>query len=150
MAIGGSLVGVNQSRAAADDESPAGAVEAASAIFLTGGNQLRLTTIVLGTRLRTAIVAAHRGGAVVEAVGRGVVTVVDGSWAETNVWAARRAGPLLVSGAVLPTLPGGARLDLRERQLCPGDAPRRAAAVAAASDGGPAPGTRGRRRRARR
>lgn len=177
------------------------AVDDATGVFLTGGNQLRLATVLVGTPLGAALRRAHARGAaiagtsagasalsehmisfgspgatpknrmaqltpglgllpgvivdqhfgqrnrigrllsvvaaspaelglgidedtagvihhnVLEVVGRGVVTVVDGRAAATNVALARRSGPLLVSGAILHTLPAGASFDLAQRRL---------------------------------
>ncbi|MDP3713837.1 MAG: cyanophycinase [Mycobacteriales bacterium] len=54
-----------------------------------------------------------------EVVGRGAVTIFDGSGISSNVDTARRSDPLLVSGAVVHSLPAGARFDLRDRVLLP-------------------------------
>lgn len=196
------VVGLDpQSREQASADAAVGPLERATGVFLTGGNQLRLGTILAGTALGSAVVAAHRRGAVIggtsagasalsehmmsfgapgatpknrmsqlsaglgllpgvivdqhftqrnrigrllslvaaspgqlgigvdedtaaviagkelEVIGRGVVTVVDGSGLTSNVATARRGTPLLVSGAVLHTLPAGARFDLAGRRL---------------------------------
>jgi cyanophycinase len=176
----------------------------ATGVFLTGGNQLRLASIVAGTVLGRAIMASNLRGAVVggtsagasaisthmmafgasgetpkhrmaqvsaglgllqnvivdqhfeqrsrigrllavvaqspsllgigldedtaaivhpdhtmEVVGRGVVTVVDGSDAVTDSYISRGHKPMLVSGVVLHSLPAGARFDLAARALLP-------------------------------
>ena len=57
------------------------------------------------------------GNGVMEVVGRGAVTVVDGSHVTTDTWAAKRTAPLLVSGVVLHSLPAGSIFDLRGRVL---------------------------------
>ena len=57
------------------------------------------------------------GNGVMEVVGRGAVTVVDGTAVTTDAWAAKRTAPLLVSGAILHSLPAGAIFDLRARVL---------------------------------
>jgi cyanophycinase len=54
---------------------------------------------------------------VMEVVGRGAVTVVDGSNVTTDSWSAKRTAPLLVSGVVLHSLPAGSVFDLRQRVL---------------------------------
>jgi cyanophycinase len=189
-------------RADANDEAAVEQVEYATGVFMTGGNQLRLSTVVGDTALGRAIITAHARGAVVggtsagasaisehmvafgasgespkqrmvqmsaglgllpgvvidqhfeqrnrigrllslvahspgllglgidedtaalvtsdqvlEVIGRGAVTVVDGSNVESNAYLAKRTEPLLVSGAVLHSLPNAARFDLRTRQL---------------------------------
>lgn len=191
-----------QTRAAADDAAAAGVVDRCDAVFMSGGNQLKLASVVVGTRLGDAVVEAHRRGAVVggtsagasalsrhmvafggegtspkqrmsqlftglglvdgviidqhfternrigrllylvagspsqlgvgidedtaavvtpdgvlEVVGRGAVTVLDGLHAESTVWATRQHRPLMVSGAVLHSLPAGCRFSLTERRL---------------------------------
>ncbi|MDX6274487.1 MAG: cyanophycinase [Frankiales bacterium] len=57
------------------------------------------------------------GHGVMEVVGRGAVTVVDGSNVTADAWSAKRTSPLLVSGVVLHSLPAGAIFDLRNRVL---------------------------------
>ncbi|HET9421423.1 MAG TPA: cyanophycinase [Nocardioides sp.] len=54
-----------ESREEAHDPRLVAAVEEATGVFMTGGNQLKLSAIVAGTPLGDAIVAAHRRGAVV-------------------------------------------------------------------------------------
>jgi cyanophycinase len=191
-----------ETRAEADEPGLAAAVEQATGVFMTGGNQMKLSTALGGTRLGAAIRAAHQSGAVVggtsagasalarhmisfgaegatpkqrmsqlsaglglldgvvidqhfrqrnrigrllslvatspellgigldentaavigpdgvaEVIGRGVLTVVDGRRLVTNTATAKRTAPLLVSGAVLHTLPEGSRFDLGARML---------------------------------
>ena len=174
----------------------------ATGIFMTGGNQGKLSQVVSGTRLGDAIANAHDRGAVVggtsagasalsqhmvsfgaegatpkhrmvhlaaglgllpgvivdqhfgernrygrllalvaaspslvglgidedtaalvgpdgtfEVLGRGSVLVVDGTHVESNAFEARRSQPIMVSGAVLHTLPAGFRFSLAERRL---------------------------------
>ena len=57
------------------------------------------------------------GHGVMEVVGRGAVTVVDGSNVTADAWSAKRTAPLLVSGAILHSLPAGTVFDLRNRVL---------------------------------
>src|SRR5215211_4605700 len=52
-------------REEADAPGPAEAVERATGVFMTGGNQLRLSMVVSGTRLGAALLEAHRRGAVI-------------------------------------------------------------------------------------
>ncbi|HYU57368.1 MAG TPA: cyanophycinase [Actinomycetota bacterium] len=188
-------------RAEANDPSLARMVRAASGVFLTGGNQLRLSSVVAGTLLGRELLAAHRRGAVIagtsagssalsthmvafgasgatpkhrmvqvasglgivtnviidqhfeqrnrlgrllsaiaqspnllgvgldedtaalfegdelEALGKGAVTIVDGSDIVTDAFFTKGHRPMMVSGAVIHSLPGGWRYDLVERRL---------------------------------
>jgi cyanophycinase len=193
-----------RTREEAEDAGPAGAVAGATGVFMTGGNQLRLSMVVAGTRLGAALLDAHRRGAVVggtsagasalsshmvafggpgevpkqrlahmaaglgllpgavidqhfsqrgrmgrllllvaespsqlgigidedtaavivpdgvlEVLGKGTVTVVDGSRAQSDAFEVRARRPVLVSGAVLHALPPGYRFDLAARTLLP-------------------------------
>ena len=192
-------------RVQSNDESTARAVRDATGIFLTGGNQLRLSSTIGGTRLAEAILERFRQGAVVagtsagasamsthmiafgasgatpkqrmatiaaglgvlpgvivdqhfqqrnrlgrllsliaqnpsllglgidedtagvvgpdgvlEVLGRGSLTIVDGAAAETNAWEVRGHKPLMISGVVLHSLPAGFRFDLRRRHRVAG------------------------------
>jgi cyanophycinase len=187
-------------RAQANDETFARAVTDATGIFLTGGNQLRLSSTLGGTRLADAVIERFRHGAVIagtsagasamsshmiafgasgatpkhrmaaiaaglgvlpgviidqhfqqrnrlgrllsliaqnpsllgigvdedtagvvgpdqvlEVIGRGSVTVVDGAAAETDAWEVKGHKPVMISGVVLHSLPAGYRFDLRRR-----------------------------------
>ncbi len=187
-------------RAQANDETFARAVSDATGIFLTGGNQLRLSSTLGGTRLADAVLERFRHGAVIagtsagasamsshmiafgasgatpkhrmaaiaaglgvlpgvivdqhfqqrnrlgrllsliaqnpsllglgidedtagvvgpdqvlEVIGRGSVTIVDGAAAETDAWEVRGHRPVMLSGVVLHSLPAGYRFDLRRR-----------------------------------
>jgi cyanophycinase len=193
-----------RTREEAEAPGPAAAVAAATGVFLTGGNQLRLSMAVAGTRLGAALLEAHRRGAVIggtsagasalsthmiafggpgevpkqrlahmaaglgllpgvvidqhftqrnrlgrllllvaespsqlgigidedtaavitpdgvlEVLGKGTVTVVDGSRARSDASEVRARRPVLVSGAVLHALPPGYRFDLAARTLLP-------------------------------
>jgi cyanophycinase len=60
------VVGVRpENREQARDPAYAEALAGATGIFMTGGNQLKLSTVVAGTPFGEAIVAAHRAGATV-------------------------------------------------------------------------------------
>ena len=191
------------SREEANDPAVARAVEAATGVFMTGGNQLRLASVVGGTRLGEALVDAHRRGAVIggtsagasamsthmvafgtagatpkhrmvqlasglglvpglvidqhfeqrnrlgrllaavaqspgllgvgidedtaividdgilEVLGKGAATIVDGSNVVTDAFVTKGHRPMMVSGAVLHSLPSGWRYDLRRRALIP-------------------------------
>ena len=54
-----------ESREQSHDPDLVGELEKATGIFMTGGNQLKLSSIVCGTPVGDAIVAAHERGAVV-------------------------------------------------------------------------------------
>jgi cyanophycinase len=56
---------------------------------------------------------------VLEVMGRGAVTVVDGSGVVSDAYEVRQHRPILVSGAVLHSLPPGYRFDLAKRTLLP-------------------------------
>jgi cyanophycinase len=200
----------------AEDPEAAGLLEQATGVFLTGGNQLRLSSVVGGTRLGAALIRANKRGAVVagtsagasaisthmvafgasgptpkqrmvqmaaglgllenvvvdqhfeqrtrlgrllavvaqspsllgmgldedtaaivwpdrtlEVIGRGAVTIVDGSEVQTDAFRARGHRPMMVSGAILHSLPAGYRFDLNTRTMLPpveGVEPKRAAA----------------------
>jgi cyanophycinase len=195
-------------REEANDAAAAAVLDDATGIFLTGGNQLRLASVIGGTRLGSALRAASDRGAVVagtsagasavsthmiaygasgatpkhrmaqvsaglglvegvvvdqhfeqrtrlgrllalvaqspgligigldedtaavidaddrlEVVGRGAVTIIDGSQMATDAFHTRGHKPMMVSGAILHSLPAGCRFDLRTRTLLPA-APR--------------------------
>jgi cyanophycinase len=191
-------------REEAEAPGPAETVARATGVFMTGGNQLRLSMVVAGTRLGAALLDAHRRGVVVggtsagasalsahmvafggpgevpkqrlahmsaglgllpgavidqhfsqrnrlgrllllvaespsqlgigidedtaavigpdgvlEVLGKGTVTVVDGSRAQSDAFEVRARRPVLVSGVVLHALPPGYRFDLGARALLP-------------------------------
>ena len=54
-----------------------------------------------------------------EVVGRGAVTIIDGTDMVSNAHEAKRTEPLLISGAGLHVLPAGAKFDLMKRALVP-------------------------------
>jgi cyanophycinase len=189
-------------RGEADSPEAAARLVDATGVFLTGGNQLRLTSVVAGTRLHHALHLAQDRGVVVagtsagasalashmmafgqpgatprhghvqtaaglalvegmivdqhfeqrtrlgrllsaiaqspsliglgldedtcaivhsnhamEVIGRGAVTVVDGSQMETDAYRLRGRRPMMVSGALLHSIPAGHWFDLRARAL---------------------------------
>ncbi|HZM67321.1 MAG TPA: cyanophycinase [Nakamurella sp.] len=66
------VIGIRpESRAQAADAELVAAVDRSSAIFMTGGNQVKVATLVVGTPLGKAIVAAHRRGALVAGTSAG-------------------------------------------------------------------------------
>lgn len=60
-----------ESRPQAADPAAIDAVDRATGVFMTGGNQTKLATIIVGTPLGDAIVRAHRRGAVVAGTSAG-------------------------------------------------------------------------------
>ena len=194
-----------EERAEADEPEAIDLLSRATGIFLTGGNQSRLTQVVGGTRLADAIANAHDRGVVVagtsagasalgahmvafgrpgptpknrmvqlaaglgivpgvivdqhfeqrgrigrllalvaqspsllgigidedtcavvtsdrtlSVLGRGAVTIVDGSAVATDAYLGKGYRPVMVSGAVLHSLPSGYRFDMRARALLTG------------------------------
>ncbi len=66
-----------------------------------------------------AVVRHETGSPVLEVVGRGAVTVLDGTHMVSNAYEAKRNTPILASGVQLHVLPAGARFDMRSRTLIP-------------------------------
>jgi cyanophycinase len=190
-----------ESRADAADPAAVAALAEVDAVFMTGGNQLKLAGVVTGTAFGRAVTAAHARGAAVggtsagasilaehmiafgrsgatprqrmsqlsnglglvqgaivdqhfaqrnrygrllslvaqspgllgigvdedtaavvrgthlEVVGRGAVTIFDGSRITSNAHYAKRSEPILASGVVLHVLPATATFDLQHRVL---------------------------------
>jgi cyanophycinase len=187
------------------DPQALGVLGESTGVFLTGGNQIRLTTVLAGTRLGDALARAHDRGAVIagtsagasalsshmvafgrsgelpkhrmvhiasglglvsgvvvdqhfqerlrlgrllaavalspslvgvgldedtaaivhadrklEVIGRGAVLLVDGSGVVTDAFEAKGHRPMLVSGAIVHSLPAGSWFDLRSRTLIAG------------------------------
>ena len=74
-------------REEADDPALSAPLREATGVYLTGGNQLRLMSVVGGTRLEDAIASAHDRGAVVAGTSAGA------SAAATHMLAYGRPGP---------------------------------------------------------
>ncbi|MET1005293.1 MAG: cyanophycinase [Propionibacteriaceae bacterium] len=72
---------------------------------------------LLGIGVDEDTAAIVREGHLLEVIGRGAVTVVDGQNSVSNAFAAKRTAPLLMSGAVMHVLPEGSRFDLSTRTL---------------------------------
>lgn len=191
-----------EEREQADDPAGVEAIRTATGVFLTGGNQSRLTQVVAGTKLADALFLARDRGVVVagtsagasalashmvaygrpgatpknrmvhlsaglgllqeividqhfeqrgrvgrllalvaqspsllgvgidedtcaivhadrtmQVIGRGAVTIVDGAHVRTDAYRGKGYRPLMVSGAILHSLPSGYWFDLRGRQL---------------------------------
>jgi cyanophycinase len=201
----GESVGLHpRTREQANEPDLVQAVNRATGVFLTGGNQLRLVSVVGGTRLEDAVASAHDRGAVIagtsagasavaahmvafgrsgaspkhrmihlsaglglveglmvdqhfeqrgrwgrllaavalsprllgigldedtaavvhadrtlEVIGKGAVTIVDGSQVATDAHHIKGHRPMMVSGAIVHALPAGYRFDLRARTLLP-------------------------------
>ena len=195
-----------ETREEANDPRTVDALKDATGIFMTGGNQLRLSSVIGGTALGAAILEAHGRGAIVagtsagasavathmmafgssgatpkhrmahvsvglgllvnvvvdqhfeqrtrlgrllavvaqspsliglgldedtaaildandvlEVIGRGSVTIVDGTDVVTDAYQATGHKPMMVSNARLHSLPSGYRFDLRARRVLPRD-----------------------------
>jgi len=199
------IVGLRpETRDEADDARTVQALAGATGIFMTGGNQLRLSSVIGGTRLGAAMLEAHGRGVVVagtsagasavathmmafgssgatpkhrmahvsvglglllnvvvdqhfeqrtrlgrllavvaqspsliglgldedtaaiinasdvlEVIGRGSVTIVDGANVITDAYQATGHRPMMVSNARLHSLPSGYRFDLKARRVLP-------------------------------
>jgi len=72
---------------------------------------------LLGIGVDEDTAAVVREQRLLTVVGRGSVTIVDGTNLTSNAHAAHRTAPLLFSGATLHVLPQGSVFDLAERQL---------------------------------
>jgi cyanophycinase len=202
----GEVTGIRpEERHEADDPAAVELLSRATGVFLTGGNQSRLTQVVAGTRVSDAISNAHDRGVVLagtsagasalashmvafgkpgptpkhrmvhlaaglgivqgvvidqhfeqrgrigrllalvaqspsllgigvdedtcavitadrvlHVIGRGAVSLVDGSHVKTDAYRGKGYRPVMVSGAVLHSLPSGYRFDLRGRALLTG------------------------------
>jgi cyanophycinase len=200
-----------QTREEANDPALAARLDEVTGIFITGGNQLKLSSVIGGTRLAAAVIEAHNGGVVVagtsagasaiashmmafgssgatpkhrmaqvavglgllvnvvidqhfeqrtrlgrllamvaqspaligigldedtaaifypddtlEVLGRGALTIVDGSEIVTDAFQTMGHKPMMVSGVRLHSLPSGYRFDLAQRRLLPAGEPRAA------------------------
>ncbi|HEY9287066.1 MAG TPA: cyanophycinase [Candidatus Dormibacteraeota bacterium] len=203
----GKVIGLRpETRDEANDAQSVEALAGATGIFMTGGNQLRLSSVIGGTKLGAAILDAHGRGVVVagtsagasavathmmafgssgatpkhrmahvsvglgllvnvvvdqhfeqrtrlgrllgvvaqspsliglgldedtaaiidghdvlEVIGRGAVTIVDGADVITDAYQVTGHKPMMVSNARLHSLPSGYRFDLRTRRVLPRD-----------------------------
>jgi cyanophycinase len=73
----------------------------------------------LGIGIDEDTAAVFTPDGVLEVLGKGTVTVVDGARAQSDAFEVRARRPVLVSGVVLHALPPGYRFDLRARALLP-------------------------------
>ena len=77
-------------RPQANDEAVAHAIRDATGVFLTGGNQLRLSSTIGGTRLADVITDRFRHGAVVAGTSAGASAEVSSfAWARVTAWIVR-------------------------------------------------------------
>jgi cyanophycinase len=76
---------------------------------------------LVGIGLDEDTCAVVHGDRTLEVIGRGAVTVVDGSMVRTDVHQAKAHRPIMVSGAVVHSLPSGTWFDLRGRRLLAGE-----------------------------
>lgn len=65
-------------REQANDEEPTGIIAGASGIFFTGGDQLRITSTIGGTRVNEALIGAYRSGVVIAGTSAGA-SVMSGT-----------------------------------------------------------------------
>jgi cyanophycinase len=76
---------------------------------------------LLGVGLDEDTCAIVHADQTLQVLGRGSVTIVDGAQVRTDSYRGKGYRPLMVSGAVLHTLPSGYWFDLRGRHLLAGD-----------------------------
>lgn len=72
---------------------------------------------LLGIGIDEDTAAVITRGRYLEVVGRGAVTIIDGTHVTSNAHQATRTRPLMISGARLHVLPDGSRFDLELRDL---------------------------------
>jgi cyanophycinase len=72
---------------------------------------------LLGVGLDEDTCAVVRADQTLSVLGRGAVQIVDGRHVRTDAYRGKGYRPLMVSGAVLHSLPSGYRFDLRSRML---------------------------------
>lgn len=80
-----------------------------------------LSPALIGVGLDEDTAAVVFGDGVLEVIGRGAVTIVDGSNVATDAFEAKGHRPMMVSGAIIHSLPAGQRFDLRSRTLLPAE-----------------------------
>ena len=76
---------------------------------------------LVGLGLDEDTAAVVYGDETLEVIGKGAATIVDGSQVVTDAFHTKGHRPMMVSGAILHSLPAGYRFDLRERILLPPD-----------------------------
>jgi cyanophycinase len=105
------------SRAAASDADLVARVDAATGIFLTGGNQLKLSQYIVGTALGEAILRAHRRGAVVAgtSAGASIMSLFMISMGDEGVTPRQRSSQLTAGLGLLPDVVVDQHFDQRAR-----------------------------------
>ena len=105
------------SRAAASDPDLVAQVDAATGVFMTGGNQLKLSQYVVGTPLGEAILRAHRRGAVVAgtSAGASIMSLFMISMGDEGVTPRQRASQLTAGLGLLPDVVVDQHFDQRAR-----------------------------------
>jgi cyanophycinase len=78
-----------------------------------------LSPRLLGIGLDEDTAAVIHADRTLEVIGKGAVTIVDGSEVATDAHNAKGHRPMMVSGASVHALPAGYRFDLRARTLLP-------------------------------
>jgi cyanophycinase len=105
------------SRAAAGDPALVAQVDGATGIFMTGGNQLKLSQYVVGTPLGDAILRAHQRGAVVAgtSAGASIMSLFMISMGEEGVTPRQRSSQLTAGLGLLPGVVVDQHFDQRAR-----------------------------------
>ena len=75
---------------------------------------------LLGIGIDEDTCAVVSGQRELNVIGRGAITLVDGSHVKTDAYRGKGYRPVMVSGAILHSLPSGYRFDLRGRALLTG------------------------------
>ena len=105
------------SRSAADHEALVDAIDNATGVFMTGGNQLKLAQLFVGTPLADAIFRAHARGAVVAgtSAGASIMSRFMISLGADGVTPRQRAGQLTSGLGLLPGVIVDQHFDQRAR-----------------------------------
>jgi cyanophycinase len=74
---------------------------------------------LVGLGLDEDTAAVVQADQTLEVIGKGAVTIVDGSQVVTDAFNTKGYRPMMVSGAILHSLPAGQRFDLTGRRLLP-------------------------------
>src|SRR5215203_4857993 len=97
-------------RAAAASPEIAEVLDDVTGIFLTGGNQMRLASIVAGTPVARKVRSRNMAG-----------VVVAGTNIQSDIHRVKGHGAITVSGAILHVLGAGNHFDMVERRLLPNE-----------------------------
>ncbi|GAB3594223.1 cyanophycinase [Angustibacter peucedani] len=106
-----------QTRTEADDPELAAALDDATGVFMTGGNQLKLAQVVAGTAVGDAVLAAYERGAVVAGTSAGASIMSSHmiSMGDEGVTPRQRASQLSVGLGLLPQVIVDQHFDQRSR-----------------------------------